>query len=100
MSEISIKVSITNRIYPLKISLAEEENVRKAAKLINDKVKEFEDNYAVRDKQDLLAMCCLQFATAIINNDGKKTGDTVGMEEKLKDIDSLISQYLSQNNVP
>lgn len=99
MSEISIKVSIANRIYPLKISLAEEESVRKAAKLINDKVKEFEDNYAVRDKQDLLAMSCLQFATAVISNEGKKTVGE-GVEEKLIEIDKLVSDYLNQNIVP
>ncbi len=100
MSEISIKVSISNRVYPLKITLAEEENVRKAAKLINDKVKEFEENYAVRDKQDLLAMCCLQFATAVINNEGKKTKDVDGVEEKLVELDKIVSDYLNQNIVP
>ncbi len=99
MSEISIKVSIANRIYPLKITLVEEENVRKAAKLINDKVKEFEENYAVRDKQDLVAMCCLQFATAVVNNEGKKMINGDGIEEKLIEIDKLVSDYLNQNIV-
>jgi cell division protein ZapA len=26
-------------------------------------MKQFEENYAVRDKQDVLAMCALQFAS-------------------------------------
>jgi cell division protein ZapA (FtsZ GTPase activity inhibitor) len=94
MSEITIKVSISNRVYPLKIKFSEEENVRKAAALINDKIKEFEENYAVRDKQDLLAMSCLQFATSVVNNEGKKNIESEGVEEKLKEIDLYIGAYL------
>ena len=96
MSEITIKVSIGNRVYPLKIKFAEEENVRKAAASINDKIKEFEENYAVRDKQDLLAMCCLQFATAVINNEGKAGSEEEGLEARLKEMDLMLSNALSQ----
>ena len=60
MGEISIKINIADRVYPLKINSEDEENVRKAAKLVNDRLKEFQENYAVRDKQDLLSMCVLQ----------------------------------------
>jgi len=28
-------------------------------------IKQFEENYAVRDKQDVLAMCALQFASQL-----------------------------------
>jgi cell division protein ZapA len=62
MGEISIKINIADRVYPLKINSEDEENVRKAAKLVNDRLKEFQENYAVRDKQDLLSMCVLQIA--------------------------------------
>ena len=63
VEEISIKVNIADRIYPLKIKLNEEENIRKAAKLINEQIKEYQKNYAVKDKQDLLSMFILQLAT-------------------------------------
>ena len=64
MSELnSVKVSIGNRTYPLRVSKEEEEKVQQAAQAINKRLKEFEDSYAVKDKQDLLAMCALQFAT-------------------------------------
>ena len=36
--DISIKVNIGDRIYPLKIQAKEEEYVRKAAKLLNEKI--------------------------------------------------------------
>lgn len=66
MSELSIKLNIAGRIYPLTIQRDEEESIRKAAKHIENSVKSFQENYAVRDKQDLLAMTALQLATQLI----------------------------------
>jgi len=67
-----IKISIADRVYPLTITYEQEEALRKAAKKIDSMMKEFEESYAVRDKQDLLAMCALELATRdqqqIINN--------------------------------
>ncbi|MDX5324768.1 MAG: cell division protein ZapA [Bacteroidota bacterium] len=64
MDEIlKIKVSIANRVYPLNIRRSEEEKIRLAVKRINEAVTRFEEKYAVNDKQDILAMCALQFAS-------------------------------------
>lgn len=64
MSEkLKIKLSIADRVYPLNIPMEQEEGLRKAAKEINEMIKQFEQSYAVRDKQDVLAMCALQFAS-------------------------------------
>ena len=60
MSQLSIKVNIAGRTYPLTIERSEEEMIRKAADNINQSIKEFQNNYAVKDIQDLLAMTALQ----------------------------------------
>ena len=60
--KLSIKVNIADRPYPLKIEPEEEESIRKAAKIINDKVRELQLKYDGKDKQDFLAMCLLQYA--------------------------------------
>ena len=60
MSELHIKVNIASRTYPLTVSSDEEEEVRKAAQFINDKIKTLESSFAVKDKQDLLAMLALE----------------------------------------
>ena len=67
MSELSIKVSIGGRSYPLTIKRSEEEKIRKAASEINKNLKELKNNYAVVDTQDLLAMTVLQYATESVN---------------------------------
>lgn len=63
VDQLKIKLSIADRVYPLTIKSNQEEGLRIAAKRINDLIKQFEKNYAVRDKQDVLAMCALQFAS-------------------------------------
>ncbi|MEY2963027.1 MAG: hypothetical protein RL754_288 [Bacteroidota bacterium] len=65
MSEdtLKIKVTIANRSYPLTINKSEEEQIRAAAKTINDAVARFESRYAVQDKQDVLSMVALQLAS-------------------------------------
>jgi cell division protein ZapA len=60
--KLKIKISIADRVYPLTVDPAQEEGLRSASKKIDAMIKQFEENYAVRDKQDVLAMCALQFA--------------------------------------
>lgn len=61
--EISIRVQVADRQYPLKAQVFEEEYLRKAAKLINEKLLGYSKSFSFKDKQDLLAMVCLEFAT-------------------------------------
>jgi cell division protein ZapA len=60
MSEISIKVHIAGRSYPLTIKATDELRIRAIEKKLEDTVHSFQESYAVKDKQDLLAMAALQ----------------------------------------
>ena len=42
-----IKLNIGNRIYPLSVSVQQEEVLRKAAKEINEMITKYEKSYAV-----------------------------------------------------
>ena len=96
MAELSIKVNIANRVYPLKINFSEEENIRKAAKLINEKMKEYEENFSVKDKQDLLAMAALQYANEALGSTGKFSEDQNSLIEDLNEIDTLVNSHLEK----
>lgn len=63
MSKTSLKVVVGGRTYPLTVNHGEETKVTKAAEEINRAIKMLQDNYAVKDMQDLLAMTALQMAT-------------------------------------
>ncbi len=96
MGEISIKINIADRVYPLKINVEEEEIVRRAAKLINDRIKEYQENYAVKDKQDLLSMCVLHYASASIRAEKKASNEDTDVAEKVYQLDSLLNDFFSQ----
>ena len=95
MSEkLKIKLSIANRVYPLTIEASQEEGLRKAAKNIEAMIKQFEQSYSVRDKQDVLAMCALQFASQVEQKTIDKENVNEHVEDKLKALDSLLHSYL------
>lgn len=90
-----IKLSIADRVYPLTINPSQEEGLRKATKKIEEMIKQFEQNYAVRDKQDVLAMCALQFAAQVEQNSLHIESDQVQIEEKLETLNQLLQDHLS-----
>ena len=94
MKELSIKVSIAGRIYPVTVKEEEEESIRKAVKEIDNTVMEYEKNYAVKDKQDLLAMCALQYATQKIELDSSSLSKNEGITDKLQRLSELVSSNL------
>jgi len=95
MSEkLKIKLSIANRVYPLTIEASQEEGLRKAAKNIEAMIKQFEQSYSVRDKQDVLAMCALQFASQVEQKSIDKENVNGHVEEKLSAINDLLHSYL------
>ncbi len=71
MSQLSIKVTIAGRIYPITVQADEEDRVRKAAMDVDNNLKQLQDNYVVKDKQDLLAMTALQNATKLLELEEK-----------------------------
>lgn len=92
---LKIKISIADRVYPLQILPEQEEGLRKAAKKIDEIIKQYEQNYAVRDKQDVLAMCALQFATEIEQNKLQKEAGNSQLHHQIEELNDLVSKHLN-----
>ena len=93
--KLKIKLSIADRVYPLTINPEQEEGLRKAAKKIDAMIKQFEQSYSVRYKQDVLAMCALQFASQTEQKVIDKDNMTEEVEQKLRAMDQLLKEYIS-----
>ena len=93
--KLRIKISIADRVYPLTVSMSQEEGMRSASKKIDAMIKQFEENYAVRDKQDVLAMCALQFASQVEQKEVDSSIDGKDLE-RLKKINDLLFDYLEK----
>ena len=94
--KLKIKLSIADRVYPLTVDMSQEEGLRSASKKIDIMIKQFEENYAVRDKQDVLAMCALQFASQLEQKNGENTIDGTESIERLTKISNLLDEYLNK----
>ncbi len=95
MSEkLKIKLSIADRVYPLTIPVQQEEGLRKAAKKIEVMIKQFEQSYAVRDKQDVLAMCALQFASQATQKNIDKNSNQEEITKRLEALSVLLDEQL------
>ncbi len=93
--KLKIKISIADRVYPLTIDPSREEGLRKAAKSIEVMMKQLEQSYAVRDKQDLLAMCALQFAAKSEQITIDDSADVEQAKEQLNVLNLLLDKQLS-----
>lgn len=92
---LKIKLSVANRVYPLTIDPGQEEGLRKAAKKIEGMISKFEQSYSVRDKQDVLAMCALQFAAQLEQKSIDKVTVNKDVEDKLTALNELLHEHIS-----
>jgi len=94
VDKLSIKLHIANRIYPMKIERKSEEYIRNAVKKIEGRLKFYEDNYAIKDKQDLLAMCLIEYASKFETVNNKKVVEDDGLTEKLAELDAILTSNI------
>jgi cell division protein ZapA len=87
MDELSVKIKIADREYPMKVKRMEEEKVRAAGKLINEKIKRYREQFGLDDKQDLLAMVAFDCLV-----------DKMAEEESLQVIDDTVVEKVSYLN--
>lgn len=94
MEEITINIVIADKSYKLTVARADEGKVRKAATLINERIKSYASHYAFKDMQDLLAMTALQFATSTVKYESERTYIDQDMGQKLNELNSLLDEQL------
>ena len=92
MEELSISLPIAERSYRLAIDKEHEELFRNAAKLIDKRIKDYSGSYAYKDKQDLLAMVALEYATGYLQNDQLLSEKEILWKSKLLEIDQALDE--------
>jgi cell division protein ZapA (FtsZ GTPase activity inhibitor) len=90
--KLSIRVNVADRYYPLKVERENEEKIRKAARMINEKVLQYKQRYTDKDVQDFLAMAALQYVIKLTEEEEKLENDYVpdALKELIQKIDSAL----------
>jgi len=90
MDDVSIKVNIADVVYPLKVTTEDEPKIRMAAKLVNDKVKAYRDDYQLADKANLLSMVALQFAVEIVQFKDKQWIEDINISSDIAEMEKML----------
>ncbi len=94
--KLSIRLNIGDEYYPMRINKDEEELIRKAAKIINDKLIQYKTRYADRDMVDLLAMTALQYTKKFLDKE-EKENQTTSINEEINQINIELNEYIIKN---
>ena len=88
---VNINVLIAERLYPLKVVKSDEEKVQSAVNLVNEQIKQYQQLYQGKDKQDYLAMCLLNFAVEHVNLQNTTQQNDRLLEEKLNELEQVLT---------
>ncbi|MFP3859386.1 MAG: cell division protein ZapA [Bacteroidales bacterium] len=92
--KLSIKLNLADRYYPLKIDVKDEERIRKAGRMINEKILQYKQRYSDKDNQDFLAMAALQFVIKYLEIEDH--AEQAPILEELKEIKEELDDILSK----
>ncbi len=92
--KLSIRINIIDRYYPLKIERRDEERIRKAGKIINEKVLQYKQKYSDKDAQDFLAMAALQYVTKLVELEEQENPSS--LLESIRELNEEIEVYLKE----
>lgn len=90
--KLSIRVNVADRYYPLKVERENEEKIRKAARMINEKILQYKQRYSDKDVQDFLAMASLQYVIKLTEDEERLNDDQIPelLKELILKIDSAL----------
>lgn len=94
MDELSIKIKIADREYPMKVRMEDEQRVRTAGKIINDRIRAYREQFGIDDKQDLLAMVAFDSLVDKLQNEENRSSTNEGVLEKISYLNNLIGQSI------
>lgn len=94
--KLSIRVNVAERYYPLRIDRNDEERIRLAAKLINEKVLQYKQRYSDKDVQDFLAMATLQYVIKLLELENRHDVDP--FIEAVRDLNEQLDNILSEKS--
>lgn len=94
MNELSIKIKIGNREYPMKVAADEEARIREAGKKINERLKSYQEQFGIDDRQDLLAMVAIDsYVQRAQSSEEHQSTDDIALAQ-LEKLNQLISAEL------
>lgn len=93
MSKTSVNITIAGLSYQLTLDAADHDMVQQASSFINEHISEFEKNYPVKEKRDLLAMVSLQMVTELLKTKQQQASEIHRLQTLLNELNSMVENH-------
>ena len=90
----SIKIKIADREYPMRVIPEDEERIRKAGRVINEKIKTYAQQFGIDDKQDLLAMVAFDILVDKSQKEEIEVTNDESVTDRISHLGNLVSKAL------
>lgn len=94
MDTLSIRIKIGDRDYPMKVRAEDEARIRRAGKLINDRLKRYREEFGLDDRQDLLAMVAFDCMVETMELSEMSSEDSEKVTSTIQQINDSLSSVL------
>ena len=91
MDDVTITINIADRPYRLKINKEEEEVIMMAVKEIEIRLKDYSEQFAFQDKQDLMAMALLHYSASVLKLENVQPELDEEVLSKLRNLDRMLA---------
>lgn len=94
MTLLAIKIKIHDRIYPMKVDAANEAFVRKASKILEERIKSYQQKLRIHDPQDLLAMVAFDCLVEALKVQHRDEGESHLLAQKISSWGDQLEELL------
>lgn len=94
MGELSLKIKIHDREYPIKVTEQDVEMMREIESTLNDRISNFRKQFKVDNKQDLLAMVAFDLMVEVTKSAKNQGLQEDQIAEKVSHLNQMISEVL------
>jgi cell division protein ZapA len=94
MGELSLKIKIHDREYPIKVTEQDVEMMRDIESTLNERISNFRKKFKVENKQDLLAMVAFDLLVELTKKDKSLDIQQDQVADKVTQLNRMISEVL------
>lgn len=88
-----VHIEIAGKKLPVRVDEATYDNLMEAVRLINEKMAEFEKNYAIKDKSELLAMVTLYLVSYLAKKEKDLTDELKVFHKLFEEIKGILQWH-------
>ncbi len=92
---LSVRIVIGNIELPMRVKPEDEALLRQAGKLAQEKLRHFENNFGIQDRERLLTMALFDVVVEKIKSQEEIDNDKSKLSQELQELDFVLGQTLN-----